>query len=104
MVMKLIKHCPGLTASQPLFLRHDSLPPSQKIDYKATSYVWSGSSAVGEYLFIIAVGVLECVSEDRHGREITGVVHLVRKGYHGRCEPGGGEDDGAEGIAENAME
>ena len=58
-------------------------------------------SAVVQDVFVVAPGVLQCISEDRHSVECSFGVDTTGKSKNGRCEPGGIESDRAEGDAED---
>ncbi len=58
-------------------------------------------AAVVQDVFVVAAGVLKGVGEDGHVVEGTIGVDAIGEGEDGWREPGGGDGDGTEGVAEN---
>src|SRR5262245_21894181 len=49
----------------------------------------AGTAAVVEELVVVTSGVLECVSQNRHQREVPQLIHLTRQRHRGVSPPCG---------------
>src|ERR1700740_2235888 len=75
-----------------------------RIDAPAASNVWFRPPAVRQDRFIGTACIFEGIGEDRHRREVAGVVHLLRQREYGGGAPLWLKRDGAKRVAKNVME
>src|SRR5262245_53900998 len=82
-----------------------SFLPQHEVNHPAAANVnLLGIAAVVEHLVIVAASVLKCIRENRHGAELSRLVHLFREGNGGVCAPRWGERDRVEGVAEDVTQ
>src|SRR5262249_31237750 len=78
-----------------------SLLPQHQVHHPTAPDVFARLSAVGEDVLALAPGVLEGIRENRHGGEVSALVHLAGDRKDGGREPRGLNGHRAEGVAEN---